>query len=297
MRTASPYYRRMLAIQSAGEKTLNKKLAAAIAGKDDSAWREFEDGLRRAIFISMLAGVASARVLDPSRLHRPGHVRSHYADDAMFKISPFERAVRFMTSRASIPDRRVEELSLLARKRAFWITGVTKMETVELFKRRIADFAAGKSVPVSEFVRAAKAISDSHAETVLRTNLSRAFNQAHVDEVAGEMGKFVALLRLDEVHDNRTRGNPNGLYPNPDRPHWQMDGYLAAPRDPVWSIITPPNGYNCRASTTAITWDTAERMGLLSGKRTLNHSRIRSKNGIRQKLIDSGVYPDPGFGI
>ena len=306
MKYASPYYRRLLAIQDAGVRGLKKKLTQALLGKGQESeiqWDEFRDMLSRVLLIADLAGRASAYVSAgiPGKKEpiKNSHIKALYADDPMFKIMPFVRAVNFMLTRASIPFHEVEALSRAAKNRAFWVAGVTKMETLDLLKNKLAMIPAGQMESTAEFVKfareAAQSISDSHAETILRTNVSRAFNQAHVSETANKMGKYVALLRLDEVHDNRTRGNPNGLYPSPRHPHWQMDGYIASPHDPVWSVITPPNGYNCRASTTPITWETAQKKGWATsdGKRKMD--AIRRHNGGRQKLLDSKIYPDAGF--
>ena len=306
MKYASPFYRRLLAIQDAGVRGVNRRLTRALlaTGQDsDKHWDEFRDMLSRVLLIADLAGRASAHagagVPHAKEPVEKTKIKALYADDPMFKIMPFVRAVNFMLTRASIPFHEVQALSHAAKNRAFWVAGLTKIETLDLLKKKIATFPAGKMGSTSEFIRfardAAGSISDSHAETILRTNVSRAFNQAHVSETANKMSKYVALLRLDEVHDNRTRGNPNGLYPSPMHPHWQMDGYIASPHDPIWSVITPPNGYNCRASTTPITWDTAQKKGWSTPDGKLKMDAIRRHNGLRQKLLDAKIYPDAGF--
>src|SRR5262249_30012823 len=106
-----------------------------------------------------------------------------------------------------------------------------------------------------------------------------------------------ALWVLHEIHDRRTRGNPGGLYPDAG-PHYQMDGFIEAPSNPVWAAIgwPGPAGFNCRRSVAPMTWATAQQRGFADESNQLIQSAIDAHNGPRWGYIASGAYPDPGFG-
>lgn len=110
-----------------------------------------------------------------------------------------------------------------------------------------------------------------------------------------EMQSETALWCLREVRDNRTCGNPDGLYPRAG-PHFLMNGFLERPDHPVWAIIWPPNGLRCRASISPMPWSEAIAAGFATKNRKLIRSAINKWNGKRWRLIKSGRYPDPGYG-
>ena len=135
-------------------------------------------------------------------------------------------------------------------------------------------------------------VAVNRMETQYRTALLSAFNEGQREQRSMH-ADLIPLQELNEIQDRRTRGNPAGLYPDAG-PHYQMHGFVAPVADPIWNIITPPNGYNCRATTRGIGWPEARRRGWAEG-RELNLDALRRDMKSRQRLIDSGSYPDPGF--
>lgn len=146
------------------------------------------------------------------------------------------------------------------------------------------------------------ASSKSRTETIARTLTMQAFNAGSYQQMT-KAGVYAAY-RLHEIHDTRTRGNPNpnGLYPMPPYgPHWQMDGFVAAADDPIWGRIWPPNGYNCRATVVGLTHQDMRRMGFWiedeSNPRGGMLDRVKLADAFKRQraFVESGKYPDPGF--
>ena len=135
---------------------------------------------------------------------------------------------------------------------------------------------------------------DHRIVTETRTVMAEAFNTGSMDTIR-ENREVVPVTVLSEIHDRRTRGNPNGLYPEPHR-HWQMDNFAAPSDDPVWRRIMPPNGWNCRAGVRGVSIAEARRNGWVP-KDGIEPDRqaLRRQFAAQWRLIESGQYPDPGF--
>jgi hypothetical protein len=101
------------------------------------------------------------------------------------------------------------------------------------------------------------------------------------------------LWEIREIMDRRTRGNPNGDFP--EGSHWQVNGYVNTIEEIVRQDLVPPCGWNCRAALVPVTFTRAERLGLLDANGDPSSDRIAEYNSARQPYIDRGLYPDPGF--
>ena len=195
---------------------------------------------------------------------------------------------------------------------SFRAKGATKAQTKRL-QALIADAIETSAVPkglktggLSNFIRRAQAegilgLTASRLETVYRTNMASAYNDATADTMDSKaVASWAPLLRLVEIHDSRTRGAPGGVYRgkgqsrNPGS-HWQMDGYIATAADFKRQGLVPPNGFNCRGSLMPVTRDEAEDMGLIRRDGSLDRRALARYNAQRQQIIDRGLYPDPGF--
>lgn len=102
------------------------------------------------------------------------------------------------------------------------------------------------------------------------------------------------LWEIREVMDERTRGNPRGIYAD-DGFHWQVNGYVNTMAEIVRQGCVPPCGRNCRARLAPVSWAEAERLGLVNADGSLDFAAVRAYNGERQGYIDRGQYPDPRF--
>jgi len=195
---------------------------------------------------------------------------------------------------------------------SFRVKGATDAQA-----RRIRDLIAqsmvNQSIPkglktgsLSAFIRRAQVegiigMTSARLETVYRTNTATAYNEATAETMdSPAVARWAPLVRLVEIHDSRTRGAPGGVYrpkgksKNPGS-HWQMDGYIATAADMRSQGLVPPNGFNCRGSLEPVTFDEAKSMGFIRKDETLDRAALARYNATRQRIIDRGDYPDPGF--
>lgn len=163
-----------------------------------------------------------------------------------------------------------------------------------------------KTGSLSSFIRRAQVegiigMTSARLETIYRTNMASAYNEATAETMdSPAVARWAPLLRLNEIHDSRTRGAPGGVYKrkgasrNPGR-HWQMDGYIETAARFRELGLVPPNGFNCRGSLEPVTFDEAREMGFVRADESLDRKALARYNAARQRIIDRGEYPDPGF--
>ena len=216
--------------------------------------------------------------------------------------APFKEALEIFRSKVPELADVVYRMGAEAKARAFWITGVERREALIKVQRKLAEGLAAKQVGLREFIdftadKAAIGLADSRLENVFRTNMMGAMSAGTHRQLTSEYVRdAVAFYMLSEARDNRTRGNPRGLYPYPKHsPHYQMDEFIERPNHPIWQRIWPPNGYQCRASISPVSWTTAIRRGWASDNRERVQSAVDTHNGIRWTYLGNGEYPDPGF--
>jgi hypothetical protein len=137
------------------------------------------------------------------------------------------------------------------------------------------------------------AVIRSALDTEVRTSLMTGFNQGTRAENVKHKN-IMPVTVLDEIQDRRTRGNPNGLYADAGM-HYQMDGFTAATDDPIWDRITPPNGYNCRATHRGMSAAKARQNKYLREDGSVDREALRRKFARQWSIIERGLYPDPGF--
>lgn len=309
LRLLVPTYLRALTVQLQGE------LATEI-------WAEFARILERALVLAHLVGrthVLNHLQMQGTRVavHNRPLEEVRYADlpDGSHMLTgAFLEALKAFETRVPRLAGTLLKVGAKARAQAFAITGLEGTRGLRRLKARIQatlagpDGAQAEGLPapsgaggglagfVAEGQDLGLGVAAAQLETVYRVNVMHALNQGTKDMLAApDVAEHVALLQLNEIHDRRTRGNPNGLYPDAP-PHFQMDGFVERPTHPVWEKITPPNGFNCRGSISPLTWVRAEQMGLArASERVLLQAAIDQHNGARWGYINRGEYPDPGF--
>lgn len=191
-----------------------------------------------------------------------------------------------------------------ARHRAFWVSDVD-LGTIINLKEVVADVIRGTAddedveglsaiIDRAEFA-GARNLTRNRIETIIRTNVSSAHNDGRASALSNpDVKAAIPLVMLMEIQDRRTRGNPDGLYPD-HGPHFQMDGYVGTIDDFQQQGIVPPNGYNCRGGMRGVPFPEAFALGLVDDQGIPDAEAIKTYNGARQGFIDSGEYPDDGF--
>lgn len=288
-------------------------LTAQMLGRDAEAeWDRFRKVFARAMVLANLTArvdalnVMAAEGIKPEVDNvpfRPNEVQLFQAGiTGGLQLEPFTEAVNAFMSR--IPNLRSEVDKMLpeARSLAFWVSDVESREAVASIQAKLGktmeEIATREGGGLRDFIDWAQQdeaanLAEARLETVYRTNISTANNAGRFKQLQ-ELDEFIALYRLNEIQDLNTRGNPAGLYPDAG-PHFQMNGFLAATNDIVWEVIWPPNGFNCRATPSPISWTTARRMGLADENNNLDFEAIAARNGPRRGFIERGEYPDEGF--
>lgn len=193
---------------------------------------------------------------------------------------------------------RIPEVERILRDR-FWITGATFGETVDMH-RLLAEAVRGGDMTIPDFIDAAQidsavALTDARLETIYRNNTQAAWNDGQADVLSNpQVEALIPLAEIDEIKDRRTRGNPQGLYPNAGR-HWQMDGYVGTVESLRRRSLIPPCGHNCRGTLRGIPFPEAKARGFIDDDGRVDEEAIREYNGDREAIVASGEYPDPGW--
>lgn len=275
----------MIAFEKESIKKLQRLLFRSIITNN---WSEFNRFITKLMLMGKLIGAAKAFLSTYNNSPPPNdiHLSDNYKSIALFK-----KKIPQLWSRARVMTKE-------SKQEAFYITNEERKNVLKEVKNVLVNhLKINKDEPFSatqQVAKIAKNISLHRSEMIVRTNLLSAINKSQMDNVNNE----VVLIRLDEIRDKRTRGNPSGLYPNTNKnmhPHWQMDGFIETPNNPVWKTITPPNGYNCRATLNFIGFDEAYELGLINKNHIVNQAILNKLNKNKWSYISSGVYPDKGF--
>lgn len=130
-------------------------------------------------------------------------------------------------------------------------------------------------------------------QTEYRTTLMEAFNGGSAAQFQ-RTKLYIPVLMYRSHRDIRTRGNPQGLYPEPDR-HWQFNGFCAPTDDPIWDTVTPPCGFCCRCVVVGVSRAECKQRGWIMPNGELNTPLIRQQFEAQRRLVTEGRIPDPGF--
>lgn len=182
----------------------------------------------------------------------------------------------------------------------FFVTGMNQEQTrlaqelvAQVIEQKPGRSTVGKLITkmnLGDFVTTTQAVTGTalttaRLETVLRTNTNRAATEGAA-EVLREpaVQAFVPLVQYSATKDPRTREE-----------HRAMDGYVGTIEDFDRMGISPPCGFNCRCALLPVPAAMAMDKGWTRPDGTVNAAAVRRHNGTRQKLIEAGRFPDPGF--
>lgn len=185
-------------------------------------------------------------------------------------------------------------------KGTFFVTGMTAEQTRQTREllARVIEERPGKStvgkwirkMNLGDFVTTVQAVTgtsltSARLETVLRTNTSRASTEGLAETLREpKVQAFVPLVEYSATGDRRTRPT-----------HLAMDGYVGTMEMFDRHGIAPPCGFNCRCSLIPVPAALAASKGWTDADGNVNYRALTRHNGRRQRLIDGGQVPDPGF--
>jgi len=278
-----------------------------------AAWVEYEQKLARNAFIMLLAGHSAVAKRLRRRKIAPPAIRPTVAKFSIEiqsrEVVPFVEAARMFSKDIPEVEGLVEELIRAANQIATAYTEKEVQTAPRAMVKRIVDALskAQKTAGVDsvltyaspEVVAAAiqsslgfKVAQDRMA-TDYRTALMDSFNAGSYQRMQ-ESKAVIPVYMLSEIKDRRTRGNPHGLYPDAG-PHYQMDGFCAVADDPIWGVVWPPNGYNCRADVIALTYPECQKRGWIKDDGTLDRQKIHNQFVKQRRFVESGEYHAKGF--
>jgi hypothetical protein len=213
------------------------------------------------------------------RLNHPALAAMAYAADQTLipRVDPdeaiadmIERDPRLAKGYRAVQD-------LLSRERAFALAKSESLIITERVQAEMRRFLKeGVLHPEAEdLIASIGSWSQAYASTVFRTNMTSAYASGRFREaMSEEMQGFIVGLERMEVMDTETRERPG---------HWAAHGLTASPQDPIWSRLSIPGGYGCRAAYRLVDVYEARRRGLMDGKE------------MRRASWPAGALNDEGF--
>ena len=151
----------------------------------------------------------------------------------------------------------VEKERVLAEVKGVLETGLARGSTIPGMMSEI-DEVFKKYVPTGEVVKdpatgKSKLRTPNRLETIVRTNLSEAYNSGRKALYSDpEVADVVEALQYSAIIDSRTTEFCRAY-----------DGFTRPPTDPAWDEITPPNHFNCRSIIVPVVtgeeWERTER--------------------------------------
>ena len=166
------------------------------------------------------------------------------------------QSARALLKREPLLAESAAEVPALIESGAFTAARASTQEIADRVHKAIADsLATGDPTATTARILAdTEAWTDAYAETVVRTNQSRAYTDG-VTEMAEKPGvrAVTPAFRYDATRDSATRPN-----------HRAGDGLIMATDDPAWRDHKPPFGFNCRCVISLVTRSQLSRMGLIN---------------------------------
>lgn len=196
----------------------------------------------------------------------------------ILRFPAIERAAESLVERNIVTRQVFDELEASAKSRAFTVAYQDTEDTIAAIRDVLAEqVREGASLEgfrqqIEERVNGS-AMGPAHLENVYRTNIQRAFHQAHEEAASHplveEMFPYQEYL---PIHDDRTR--PQHL----ELATLGLSGTGVYRRDdPMWKYFLPPWHYQCRCTVNLLTREQAAAKGVKEA----------------QEWIRTGVTPIP----
>lgn len=198
--------------------------------------------------------------------------------EAVF-FTVIEAAVNELATKNVLTREKFDELNAAARAKAFTVAGIDAEETLlkirDILAENIsegADLEAFRKT-VLEALGEGTFLSESHLETVFRTNIQSAFSDGQMVVLRHPLIRSgFPYAAYNAIHDHRARDNHLAL-----EKHGIQGTNIYRIDDPVFQLFRPPWDYNDRCSWVAMTIRQAAEAGINEA----------------QQWLDSGVEPYP----
>lgn len=230
---------------------------------------------------------------------------------------PPERAVEYFRSRGMRIAGDWKSVAAAVRSGSFSVAGVMKAQVLDDIRAALDEaLASGQTYdqfkaglvprlqaagwwgrwptdPETGEILPGKGITPRRLETIFRTNVQGAYMA----------GRYKGMVEASDSHpywmyvavmDGRTRPA-----------HQRLNGRVFRWDDPVWDVIYPPNGYNCRCRVRALSAGDLRRKGLALSESaglidTVNvdlgkRGGVIPVRGLRDPATGQRFAPDPGF--
>lgn len=190
---------------------------------------------------------------------------------ATFNLAPAE-AVKYFRAKGYVIGWDWHETWKDAHARAFTVAGVLKVDALVKIRESLATALAqgqtfsqwkkaitpeleaagllGRHALVNPETGEAKTLTSWRLRTIYQTNLQTAYNAGRWAVFAAEADRAPYVQYL-AVGDSRTRPS-----------HQALNGKVFRIDDPAWSVIAPPNGFNCRCRVRNMDQRELDRRGL-----------------------------------
>lgn len=149
--------------------------------------------------------------------------------------------------------------------------------TVAVEKRFLEE--RGQFLDEETLVRAARSRFTMFYRNMVADMLSLS---THTAASSGELREYFPFMMYVTMKDEAVR-----------KTHAAMNGFVAVTNDPIWRVVRPACGYNCRCSIRLITLAEAIRHGWMAGKTPRFSQKWPPTLAKRNYLI--GIFPDSGW--
>lgn len=283
-----------VAIARAVHGETNAKAIRAAVARVGREWdrERFADPIEREFSQGQWLGALDADF--EARTDRPIAVESFAALHAPVLLAPYDKSTDPAFATRPVGDARkqferreavtrdvYDAMTDAARRRAVTVAGATNREIVRTVQRELvqqvshgADLRDFSERVVPRLEQAGwTPVNASHAENVLRTNVSTAYNAGRARQMTQPAAlRFRPFWQIVTVNDGPPRQRP---------PHQAAHLAVLRADDPFWLDAYPPFGCQCRCRVRSL----SQREG---------EDRVTSGASLRASLPAPGL-PDPGF--
>jgi SPP1 gp7 family putative phage head morphogenesis protein len=208
------------------------------------------------------------------------------------KPLPPEKALEYWTQRIPITADDFSSLEKQARNRAWTVQGLAKQELVSDVFRSMQQ-ALEEGLSIQEWRKRARNILSADGDTpaallkkhrldvIYRTNMQTAYQAGRWQQI--QEGEGRQYLRYSAVRDRRTRPQ-----------HAALHGKVYPADHEFWDQYYPPNGFNCRCTTSVLSEELVQGYGYEVEKNLPGPTEWVDPQTGEVKTVNPA--PDPGFG-